>query len=48
MLSLREARVTEIVEVPAEVYAQQEQNETAVSDWLSDEYGWCVFGWEDA
>lgn len=48
MLSLKEAGVTEIVEVPEDVYNRETEDEGAVCDWLSDEYGWCVFGWEDA
>jgi hypothetical protein len=37
-----------IVSVPDYVVEETElpYGEDYVSDWLSDEYGWCVFDWE--
>lgn len=34
------------VDIPDEVVAEQEDYEDAISDWLSDEYGFCHYGYE--
>ena len=39
VVSLEEAGVQQIVDVPDEIEDED------VSDWLSDNYGWCVNGW---
>jgi hypothetical protein len=41
-LSLEEADVPKVVEVPPDVWAGDSDS---ISDWLSDTYGWCHFGW---
>lgn len=40
VLTLEEAGVQEIMEVPDGIPSDE------VSDWISDQTGWCVFGWE--
>jgi hypothetical protein len=41
-LSLDEAGVPEVVEVPRDIYTE---GLDCISDWLSDTYGWCHQGW---
>ena len=31
------------VKIPASVIKEQKTVDTAVADWLSDRYGWCIF-----
>ena len=39
VITLEEAGIPEVVEVPHKIL------EDDVSDWLSDTYGYCHFGW---
>ena len=41
-LSIKEAGVPKIVEVPPDV---RDGEPDTISNWLSDTYGWCHFGW---
>ena len=45
ILTLEEAGLPEIVEVPDDVVAEDMTNDNGeIADWLSDNYGWCVNG----
>jgi hypothetical protein len=41
VLTADEAGVPEVIDVPTYV------TEDEVSDWLSDAYGWCHYGWKE-
>jgi hypothetical protein len=49
-LTLSEAGLPETVFVPNEIVAEDQADQfanTLVADWLSDNYGFCVYGWNE-
>jgi hypothetical protein len=50
LLTLSEAGLPETVLVPKEIVVEDQANQfadTLVADWLSDNYGFCVYGWNE-
>ena len=50
-----QADLPEVIEIPERIVEEyqalmpdhQDDAEYAISDWLSNEFGWCHYGWEE-
>lgn len=41
ILTMKEAGLKEVMEIPSNIEEDQ------ISNWISNETGWCIFNWEE-
>ena len=41
ILTMEEAGIKEVMEIPSNIEEDQ------ISNWISNETGWCIFNWEE-